>query len=115
MKRFMGVAAVVVGGLRAGSHRMPVRPCQPPERRRGVTTGSRRGWRPVRRRPLRTSARRPVGLNAPWARELTRYGARDVSPYRIAHVRELQYRLKWVGLFPAAPTGYYGTVTAMRR
>jgi Putative peptidoglycan binding domain/L,D-transpeptidase catalytic domain len=52
-----------------------------------------------------------TGLEAPWARELTRYGARDVSPYRIAHVRELQYRLKWVGLFPATPTGYYGPVT----
>ncbi len=52
-----------------------------------------------------------VGLSAPWAREEVRYGDRDVSPYDIQHVRELQYRLKWVGLFPATPTGYYGTVT----
>jgi hypothetical protein len=53
----------------------------------------------------------PVGLKAPWSRELTRFGSSDVSPYRIAHVLELQYRLKWVGLFPTTPTGYYGTVT----
>ena len=51
------------------------------------------------------------GLSAPWAREVTRYGARDVDPYHIAHVRELQYRLKWVGLFPGNPTEYYGTTT----
>jgi len=52
-----------------------------------------------------------TGLSAPFAREEVRYGARDVSPYQIQHVRELQYRLKWVGLFPGTPTGYYGTVT----
>ena len=59
-----------------------------------------------------TSARQaapPTGLMAPWSRETVRPGARDVSPYNIAHVREIQYRLKWVGLYPQAPTGtYYG-------
>jgi len=53
----------------------------------------------------------PVNLKAPWSREVTRYGAHDLSPYKIAHVRELQYRLKWVGLFKGTPTGYYGPVT----
>ena len=53
----------------------------------------------------------PTGLAAPFSREQARINARDVSPYNIAHVLELQYRLKWVGLFPSAPTGYYGTVT----
>jgi len=52
-----------------------------------------------------------TGLNAPWSREVVRLGASDRDPYHIAHVRELQYRLKWAGLFPAAPTGYFGTVT----
>jgi putative peptidoglycan binding protein/L,D-transpeptidase-like protein len=47
----------------------------------------------------------PRGLLAPWARETVRPGARDVSPYAIQHVRELQYRLKWVGLYPLQPTG----------
>ncbi|MEJ7630271.1 MAG: L,D-transpeptidase family protein [Nocardioidaceae bacterium] len=61
--------------------------------------------------PTGMSGAAPAGLSAPWAREWTRYGARDVDQYHIAHVRELQYRLKWVGLFPGTPTGYYGDVT----
>src|SRR4051812_14336874 len=51
-----------------------------------------------------SAAAAPTGLTAPWSRELVRYGASDADPYHIAHVRELQYRLKWVGLFPNAPT-----------
>lgn len=58
-----------------------------------------------------TTLSAPLGLEAPFAREEVRYGARDGSPYSIQHVLELQYRLKWVGLFPGTPTGYYGTVT----
>ncbi len=52
-----------------------------------------------------------TGLNAPWAREEVHYGQRDANPYAIQHVLELQYRLKWVGLFAPAPTGYFGSVT----
>ena len=46
-----------------------------------------------------------------FTREVVRPGAADVDPYDIAHVYELQYRLKWRGLFDATPTGYYGPVT----
>jgi hypothetical protein len=70
---------------------------------RGATAGATASQRAL--------AAAPTDLTAPWTRELTRYGARDVDPYHIAHVRELQYRLKWVGLFAPAPTGYFGTVT----
>ncbi len=50
-------------------------------------------------------------LRSPFSREVVRPGDQDVSPYRIEHVRELQYRLRWLGFFHATPTGYYGPVT----
>ncbi len=46
-----------------------------------------------------------------WAREVTRYGDADTSAYSIAHVRELQYRLRWSGVFHAGVTGFFGTIT----
>jgi hypothetical protein len=77
-----------------------------------MTSGASTGTSLGATAPLAAKSAAPLtGLSAPWARETTRYGASDVDPYHIAHVRELQYRLKWVGLFKAAPTGYYGTVT----
>ena len=50
-------------------------------------------------------------LRDPFTREVVRPGARDADPYSIAHVYELQYRLKWRGLFDATPTGFFGPVT----
>jgi peptidoglycan hydrolase-like protein with peptidoglycan-binding domain len=102
VKRRTGVAAVV-----AGACALAVTVAGPTVSANAVTTGAPTGAMT----PARTVDAPAVGLNAPWARELTRYGSRDSSPYHIAHVRELQYRLKWVGLFPATPTGYYGTLT----
>lgn len=49
--------------------------------------------------------------SAPFVRAKISYGARDDGPYHINHVLELQYRLKWVGLYHLAPTGYFGGVT----
>lgn len=98
MKRLTGMATVV-----AGVCALAVTAAGPAVSATGASAGATAS--------LRSQAAAPVGLNAPWARETTRYGARDIDPFRIAHVRELQYRLKWVGLFKAAPTGYYGTVT----
>ena len=46
-----------------------------------------------------------------WAREVTRFGDQDLSPYSIEHVRELQHRLAWVGTFTVGVTGNFGTVT----
>ena len=50
-------------------------------------------------------------LQDPFTREVVRPGDTDVDPYAIEHVYELQYRLKWRGLFDATPTGYFGSVT----
>lgn len=50
-------------------------------------------------------------MKSKFAREITRYGDVDASVYRIEHVRELQYRLKWAGTFHAKPTGTFGKVT----
>lgn len=46
-----------------------------------------------------------------YAREVTRYGDADRSVYSIDHVRELQYRLRWVGVFDAGVTGNFGDIT----
>jgi len=52
-----------------------------------------------------------------YAREIVRYGQSDRGVYKIAHVRELQYRLRWAGTFKAGVSGYFGDVTrtAVRR
>jgi hypothetical protein len=48
---------------------------------------------------------------APFAREAVARGDVDHSPYDIAHVWELQQRLKWAGVFRATPNGIFGPVT----
>jgi hypothetical protein len=50
-------------------------------------------------------------LLEPFSREVVRPGAVDVDPYHIAHVYEVQYRLKWLGLFRATPNGHFGPIT----
>ncbi len=50
-------------------------------------------------------------LEDPFTREVVRPGDADTDPYNIEHVYDLQYRLKWLGIFDATPTGYYGSVT----
>lgn len=66
-----------------------------------------------------TSAVAPSGFSMRdrYAREIVRYGQSDRGVYKIAHVRELQYRLRWAGTFKASPSGYFGDVTrtAVRR
>jgi hypothetical protein len=67
--------------------------------------------------PVPVSTAAPAGASAHWtlldpfSREVVRPGAVDADPYHIAHVYELQYRLKRVGLFAPAPTGYFGRIT----
>jgi hypothetical protein len=46
-----------------------------------------------------------------FARELVRPGQSDQGVYHIAHVRELQYRLRWAGVYHGDITGTYGTLT----
>ncbi|MFY0405827.1 L,D-transpeptidase family protein [Solicola sp. PLA-1-18] len=50
-------------------------------------------------------------LRKAFTRERTAPGDRDVSPTRIKHVRELQYRLRWAGVFKGGVTGTYGPAT----
>lgn len=50
-------------------------------------------------------------LRDPFSRETVRPGAVDVDPYRIAHVYEVQIRLKRLGLFSAVPNGRFGPLT----
>ena len=50
-------------------------------------------------------------MRSPFAREIVRPGDVDKDTYNIEHVYELQYRLKWLGLLPARPTGVFGPRT----
>ncbi|MGI8433423.1 MAG: L,D-transpeptidase family protein [Nocardioidaceae bacterium] len=50
-------------------------------------------------------------LTDKFAREFTRYGDVDSSTYSIDHVRELQYRLRWVHTFHTSPSGSFGPIT----
>ncbi len=47
-----------------------------------------------------------------FAREIVRRGQFDNGVYRIAHVRELQYRLRWARVYPGGVTGTFGDLTA---
>jgi hypothetical protein len=46
-----------------------------------------------------------------WAREIVRRGMSDQGVYKIAHVRELQYRLRWAGVYHGDITGTFGDLT----
>jgi hypothetical protein len=102
MKRIVGTAAAAVGTclLALWSPASGADQGQTPTR--VVASAARHGA---------DSSRPPVGLMAPWAREQTRYGDRDAGPRHIEHVLELQYRLRWVGLYPGTPTGVFGPAT----
>lgn len=52
-------------------------------------------------------------LKTPFARGNTVPGDRDSSPKSIDHVYELQYRLRWEGLFRYAANGVYGPRTTL--
>jgi hypothetical protein len=61
--------------------------------------------------PALTTPAEAWSLRDPFTRETVRPGAADVDPYRIAHVDEVQWRLKRLGLFPATPNGRFGPIT----
>src|SRR3990170_4110443 len=46
-----------------------------------------------------------------FAREVVTFGERDRSTYDIEHVRELQWRLRRVGLYRFSPNGTFGSAT----
>lgn len=46
-----------------------------------------------------------------FAREIVREGMSDQGVYKIAHVRELQYRLRWAGVYRGSVTGTFGSLT----
>ena len=54
---------------------------------------------------------------ARFSREFTRRGDQDTSVYHIEHVRELQYRLRWAGVYKGQVTGTFGdrTQAAVKR
>jgi len=46
-----------------------------------------------------------------FAREVVRFRDKDKGPYRIEHVTELQYRLKWVGAYKGPVSGFFNKAT----
>lgn len=57
------------------------------------------------------AAQQSFSMKDRWARETTRYGDSDSSVYAIQHVTELQYRLRWAGVYHASVTGFFGHIT----
>ena len=53
----------------------------------------------------------PYHAKERFAREFTRRGDSDSSVYDIEHVRELQYRLRWAGVYKGPVTGTFGDLT----
>jgi putative peptidoglycan binding protein/L,D-transpeptidase-like protein len=58
-----------------------------------------------------TQPRTAFDPRARFAREFTRRGDADTSVRHIEHVRELQYRLQWAGVYSGPVTGYFGKLT----
>ncbi|UYM05366.1 L,D-transpeptidase family protein [Solicola gregarius] len=52
-------------------------------------------------------ARKKPWFRSRFGRQTTHFGQRDTSAYNINHVRELQYRLRWAGVYKGAVTGYF--------
>lgn len=104
MKRFIGVAAVL--GFCALGLSSPATAAVPPVHAPAAQSG---GATAAAAGPMESAS--ATGLEAPYAREVVRFGQRDISPYQIAHVLELQYRLKWVGLYTGTPSGNFGKPT----
>jgi hypothetical protein len=57
------------------------------------------------------AAARTAAGDGYFGREVVGPGARDIDPYHIAHVAEVQYRLRWLGLLDARVSGYFGSRT----
>jgi Putative peptidoglycan binding domain/L,D-transpeptidase catalytic domain len=57
------------------------------------------------------TARPTAPGQARFVRETVRPGDQDASPSSIEHVRELQYRLTWAGVYDGPVTGYFGDLT----
>lgn len=87
----------------------------------GLGGASLVGWSPATAAPLPASPARAAPLASPtqaaapsqprWERETVAFGARDVSPYQISHVYEVQIRLTATGTYRGAITGYFGVAT----
>ncbi len=60
---------------------------------------------------VQRAARSTFSMSDTFAREVTRFGDADTSTYAIEHVRELQYRLRWAGVFHVGVTGTFGKIT----
>jgi len=50
-------------------------------------------------------------VRTPFYREVVRRGDQDTSAYHIEHVRELQYRLRFAGVYRGPVTGFFGDLT----
>ncbi|MER8154781.1 L,D-transpeptidase family protein [Streptomyces sp. NPDC094472] len=111
-------AAALVAGCRAGEATVDGRGQERPQARASTSTPARETPRPHR---TFTHTAKPKRVLAPPTRTTTpvtpRRTAPRVAPPVIAvgtsgdRVRELQARLRALGLFNRNPTGYYGTIT----
>ncbi len=111
MKKFLGVlSAIVVGGSLLST--APAQAAAAPKAAGGsfgtVATASLAAAVPT---ASATAAPRRFSMRDRFAREIVRHGMSDQGVYKIAHVRELQYRLRWAGVYHAGITGTFGDLT----
>ncbi len=107
MHKFLGVlTATTIGvGLLAGT---------PAAGAPTASTATRPGLAVTTSTGIQTQAAAPrhtFSMRDRFAREIVRDGMSDQGVYKIAHVRELQYRLRWAGVYRGSVTGTFGSLT----
>ncbi|UPK73365.1 L,D-transpeptidase family protein [Nocardioidaceae bacterium SCSIO 66511] len=76
------------------------------------TPGQTKAQARTKSRALATDeARKKPWFRSRFGRQTTRFGDRDTSARNINHVRELQYRLRWAGVYKGPVTGTFAKKT----
>lgn len=114
--RRLGVAAVAVGTMAVGG---------PAVATSSTSVVDAAGSSPALHQVVRTASQiaqtaksggggsgsAPFSMTDKFARQVTRFGDVDNGVYHIEHVRELQYRLTWAGVFDRRVNGRFGKAT----
>ncbi|HEY7043611.1 MAG TPA: L,D-transpeptidase family protein [Nocardioidaceae bacterium] len=109
MKKLLGVLGVTALCAGLGSAVPAPAEATPANATASVLTGSSAS--PSSAVAAQAAPRHRFTMLDPFARETVHRGMSDQGVHKIAHVRELQYRLRWVGVFHVDVTGTFGDIT----
>ena len=107
MKKLLGVLSAAV----VGASLVTAAPAQAVSTSRPVTGVVNTSVASAATTLAARAARDPFSFRDRFAREIVRRGMSDQGVYKIAHVRELQYRLRWAGVYHGSITGTFGDLT----